>query len=168
MDVRFVNPFITAISNVFKTMAATDTLIGKPFLKGPDDVDGADVSAVIGFSGDVAGMVVICLPEQTAVKIAGKLLGQEIKPDSPDMADALGEMINMIAGQAKSIISVLGGANASISLPRVFVGQKLQVLDSKLPTLVLPCDSALGRFRVEVTMDDKRAATPPTDPPPTS
>ncbi len=149
MDIRFVNPFVTAIQNVFKTMIATDTIIGKPFLKGTDDASDADVYAMIGLSGQVMGMIVIAFPQATALKIAKALTGEEMGIDHPDLGDALGELINMVTGQAKSLFT---GVVANISLPNVVIGSQMQTLDTKQPTLVLPCDSTLGRFRVEVTI----------------
>jgi hypothetical protein len=56
----------------------------------------------------------------------------------------------MVAGQSKA---KLPDPNISISLPRVVLGDQHRMLESRSsPVLVLPCDSTLGRFFVEVTM----------------
>lgn len=149
MDVRYINPFIEAVQNVFTTMLSTDTVIGKPFLKGPDDNGNTSFSVVIGLSGGMIGMIAMCLPSRTALKLAGKFAGQEMDLDHPDLADALGELLNMVAGQAKSKFDAL---DTHLSLPRVITGKDLTVLNSKEPTLALPCDSTLGRFRLEITV----------------
>jgi len=156
MDVRYVNPFIGGIKNVFQTMLQTQILISKPRVKERDE-HAADVSAIIGFSGEAAGSVALCFPMRTAVKTASKFSGTAVGQDNPDFADALGELANMVAGQAKS---KLEGLNISISLPRVVVGRELKLLDSRsTPVLVLACDSPLGRFRTEVMMALKREPT---------
>jgi len=149
MDVRYINPFIEAVQNVFTTMLSTDTVIGKPFLKGSEDNGNTSVSVIIGLSGGMIGMIAMCLPNQTALKLAGKFAGQEMDMNHPDLADALGELLNMVAGQAKSKFDDL---DTHLSLPRVITGRDLRVLNSKEPTLVLPCDSTLGRFRLEITV----------------
>lgn len=150
MDVRFINPFILAIQNVFETMVESEILVSKPFLKSDQHNLASDISAVIGLSGDVLGNVVLSFPESTAVRAASKFTGMAITADDPDFADALGELLNMIAGGAKANFR---GLNASISLPRVIRGKQLDVLRSKhSKTLVLPCDSQLGRFRLEATI----------------
>ena len=70
--------------------------------------------------------------------------------DHEDFADALGELANIVAGQAKA---KLDGFNISISLPSVIIGKEHVVLQSKhRPRLAIPCDSPLGRFTVEVAM----------------
>ena len=67
-----------------------------------------------------------------------------------DFADALGELANVVAGQAKA---KLDGFDISISLPSVIVGKTHVILNSKQrPRLALPCDSHLGPFTVEVAM----------------
>jgi len=159
MDVRFINPFIYSVKNVFQTMLATEIIVGKPYLKDHDE-PGSDVSAIIGMSGDAVGCVVLCFPMQTAVAAASKFAGMELNSQHEDFADALGELANMVAGQAKA---KLEGLKVSISLPSVVIGREHVVSQSKnRPRLGLPCDSSLGRFSVEVAMvvEKKTAASP--------
>jgi len=159
MDVRLINPFIAGIKNVFMTMLNTDIIISKPRLKEKDE-SGSEVSAIIGFSGDAVGSVALCFSLRTAAKAASKFAGEDVGRDHPCFADALGELANMVAGHAKS---KLQGVSASISLPRVIVGRRMELLESEsTPVLVLPCDSSLGRFTTEVTisMAKKRAPSP--------
>ncbi len=150
MDVRFINPFIAAVKNVFNTMVATQITVGKPYVINASQEPVADVSAVIGLSGDVVGCVVLSLPMQSAMNAASKFAGMDLTPDNPDFADALGELANMIAGQAKSNFT---GFNVSISLPSVIIGREHVVSQSRAkPRLALPCESPLGTFHVEVVM----------------
>ncbi len=156
MDVRYINPFIGAIENVFATMLDTEILVTKPRIKERDELS-ADVSALIGFSGEATGSVALCFSTTAGLKTAGKFAGLDLTEQSPEFADALGELANMVAGQAKS---KLEGLNISISLPRVIIGHELRLLDSSQnPVLVLPCDSPLGRFNTEVAMTLKRTPT---------
>ncbi len=153
MDVRYINPFIEGVKHVFFTMLETEIFISKPFVKA-DTESLADVSAVISLSGDATGSVTLCLPLQSAVRIASKFAGVEMSKDHKDFADALGELANMVAGHAKS---KLDGLMCNISIPHVVIG-KDHVLPSMrtMTKLVLPCDSTLGRFWVEVGLVVKR------------
>ena len=153
MDVRFINPFIAAVKHVFKTKLSTDIIINKPRLKALDESN-ADVSAVIGFSGDAAGCVILCFHTDAAVQTASKFAGASLTPQHPDFSDALGELANMVADQAKAQFE---GLSVSISLPSVIIGSAHEVLQSKLsPRLMIPCDSELGRFAVEVAVVVRR------------
>ncbi len=162
MDVRFINPFILSIRKVFQTMLATDVRVGKPSIITTRKEATADVSAVIGLSGDVVGCVILSLPMQTAVGAASKFAGIEMTKDHADFSDALGELANMVAGQAKSH---LDGLNVSISLPSVIVGHEHIVSQSRQwPRLQLPCESPFGAFYVEVAMVIAKREAGPTEP----
>lgn len=156
MDVRFINPFIAATKTVFKTMADTEVTIGRPQMVRANEEIAADVSAVIGLSGDAVGCVVLSLPMQTACNLASKFAGVILTQDHPDFSDALGELANMVAGQAKSHFD---GLHVSISLPSVIIGKSHVVSQSKAkPRLALPCTCQLGNFTVEVVLMVEKAA----------
>lgn len=155
MDVRFINPFIKSIGNVFTTMMSSEVDFQKPFVKS-DTTEKPDVSAIIGFSGDASGAVVLCFRKAVAVKIASKFACTELTVESPDFADALGEIANMVAGGAKADFE---GIRVNISLPSVIVGTAHEVVKSNAhPSLVIPCHSPYGIFTVEVTMEVKKHA----------
>ncbi len=148
MDVRFISPFLESIKHLFKTMLNTEVTLSKPLLR-RDDLY-ADVSAVVGFSGDATGCVVLCFPISTAVKAASAFAGVELTKDHEDFPDALGELANIVAGQAKAQLEEF---NIRISLPNVIFGTAHSVQQSKQrPRLTIPCGSSLGRFTVEVAM----------------
>ena len=139
MDVRYINPFIAAVKTVFETMVMTDVTVGKPVPAGGGNDPKVDVSAIIGLSGDAVGAVVLSFEMDIASSIASKFAGVELKPEHPDFADALGELCNMVAGQAKVRLE---GLNCSVSLPSVIIGQEHVVSQSKsTPRLLLPCSS---------------------------
>lgn len=150
MDVRFINPFLASIKNVFKTMVEVEVRIGTPRTPGGASPK-ADVSSIVGFSGDVVGSVAMCFPLSTAVSVAGKFARCEMTQEHPDFADAIGELANMVAGNAKSRFQDL---TVSISLPRVVIGKDLRLLGSRCsPALLLPCESDLGPFSVELVVE---------------
>jgi chemotaxis protein CheX len=150
MDVRYINPFITAVQSFFDSMLGELVVISKPALKTSSDPH-IDVSALIEFSGDAAGCVMLCFPKRAAAKIASKLAGRSVSTlELTALSDALGEMANMVAGQAKAKLPQTG---VSISLPRVVLcADDIESISEQSPVIVLRCDSGLGRFSVEVMM----------------
>lgn len=156
MDVRYINPFIRAIKNVFTTMLKVDVNVQKPHIK-TDGRTGADVSGVIGFTGDATGCVVLSFPKDVACKVASTFAGVAITLESPDLVDAIGELANMVAGNAKKDFE---GVRISISLPSVIIGENHVVGQSRMvPRLVIPCASELGSFHVEVAMKVDKPVT---------
>ena len=149
MDVRYINPFVASICNVFETMVGMPVTVGKPVLK-HEISSSTDVSGVIGFSGDATGSVVLGFSFDTAAKVATAFAGMDIGPEHPDFADAIGELANMVAGGAKSKFE---GLKVNISLPNVITGLHHNVCPSKTtPRVVLPCKIEAGTFIVEIGM----------------
>lgn len=149
MDVRYINPFVSSISNTFETMCRMKVSMGKPELK-KDGCPLSDISGVIGFSGDAAGSVVLHFSFETASKIATAFAGIEIDQNHEDFADAIGELANMVAGGAKAQFA---GLNVSISLPNVVAGRDHSVSAPKnAPRIVIPCSTDVGTFQVEIGM----------------
>ena len=145
-------------------MVQTEVGIGKSMIR-TEELHSADVSGVIGLSGDVAGAVVLSFPARVASKLASRFAGVELDVGQEDFSDAIGELTNMVAGNAKKDF---GGLNVTISLPSVIVGAGHQVSQSSnSPQLVIPCQTLLGPFNVEVAMvvHKKSEATPAPAPP---
>ena len=150
MDVRLINPFVNSVKRVFETMVHVKVSVGKPYVK-PDDGAHSEVSGIIGFSGDAAGCVVISFSKKVAVAAASRFAGMEIGADHPDFSDAIGELANMVAGNAKMEFTDM---NIRISLPSVVIGDSFVVSNSKSsPRIVIPCKSELGELLVEVGME---------------
>jgi len=149
MDVKYINPFIGAVKNVFKVMLNMDVQFGKPQLKTQEETT-HDVSGIIGLSGDVVGAVIVSFPKLSALKIAGIFAGITFAETDEDFTDAIGELANMIAGNAKKDLE---GLKIMISTPSVVIGAGHQVKSTKMmPKLILPCSCPAGSFVVEVGM----------------
>jgi chemotaxis protein CheX len=149
MKVEYINPFIAATVNVFDTMVGTELHRGVPSLK-----DGYqpshEVSAVIGLSGKAKGTVVLSLDREVAIQVAGALL-QELPPElNADVADAMGEMANMIAGQAKAQLEHL---SMSLSLPTVVTGKGHCIeFPRNAMRICIPFSCAWGSLDLEVAL----------------
>jgi len=156
MDVKCINPFMGAIKNVFKTMLKMDVQFGKPHVHNQETVS-HDVSGIIGLSGDVVGAVIVSFPKLSAVKIASVFAGINLSDADEDFTDAIGELANMIAGNAKKDIE---GLHISISTPSVVIGAGHQVKSTRLtPKLAIPCSCPAGSFVVEVGIRKVSAPT---------
>lgn len=154
MDVRYINPFLSSIKNVFDTMIHVPFNIGKPKLKG-DTTPLYDVSGIIGLSGDVTGCVVINLSKAVALQLASALLFEDITEINADCTDAIGEVANMISGNAKKDFP---GGDVSISVPSIVIGKHSTVYPSNKPIISIPCETSAGRMMVDVCL--QKTATP--------
>ena len=150
MDIKYINPFIKAVQNVFKTMIEIPLKLGKPYLK-KDSTPAHEVSAIIGLSGGVTGCVVINMSKDIALELVSALVGDEVTEIDDDCTDAIGEIANMIAGNAKTDFP---GSNHSISVPSVIIGQHLVSYPSGLPIIAIPCETDNGLFVIEIAIKE--------------
>lgn len=141
-----IKAFVHSTMNVLSTMANTQCTIGKPYLK-EKNTSHYDISGIVGFTGDIIGSVVISFATDTAIKLVEQFTCEKYTTDSDYFADAIGELSNMIAGNAKSEF----GLSASISIPSVIIGPNHSVARmSDVPCVVIPCETPHGKLAVEV------------------
>jgi chemotaxis protein CheX len=152
MDVSYVNPFIKATVETFKTMLNLDLTTGVPVLKN-DAKHTYDISGLIGLSGEAQGVISISFPKPLALKVVSTLLGEEIKIVGPELTDGIGELANIIAGNTKQYLTQY---KLSISLPNVVVGAGHRIaVQSGIPTIIVPLKSKLGDFAMEIALKTK-------------
>jgi len=150
MDVKYINPFLASIKNVFDMMLQVPFTMGKPRIK-DDNVPRYDVSGIIGLSGSVTGCVVINLSEEIALQLVSALSGEEYTEFNDDCSDAIGELANMIAGGAKKDFP---GEDNAISVPSIVVGKHRVTYPSGVPIITIPCDTSAGRLTVDVALKE--------------
>lgn len=153
MDAAYITPFMQSVQNVFATMLQLQVQVGEPKVKS-DQQATFDVSGIIGMSGDVVGAVVLSFPTETAERIVALFTGETTNADNPDFADAIGELVNMIAGGAKGRFE---GRKVSISCPNVVIGKDHTVTSQKaVPCIMIPCDTDCGEMCIEICIQDRK------------
>ena len=149
MDVSYINPFIEAVDSVFSTM-----LHIKPKRNGlkvsSGEAKGAVITSLVGLSGQVSGVVALRFPPQTALKLAGRMLGAEMTAMNDEVTDAVAELVNMVAGSAKAKFHL--DSPLELGLPTVVEGTGYRLrYPSKSVWLEVPFSSDAGNFTMEVT-----------------
>ncbi len=153
MDVRIINPFLAATINVLKTMAGIEPKPGKPFLKKDSKALG-DVSAIIGITGAAQGAMVLTFTESCIKAVTSKLLGIECSEINDEVKDAVGELTNMICGDARRRLSE-DGITLQAGIPSVVAGKDHQVTHiANGPKLAMPFETQAGSFTVEVSFNN--------------
>ena len=156
MDIEHMEPFIQETIKTFEVMLGVKPDSKELEIK--ESTDGTyDISAMIGISGSSTGGVVISFPEDVACKIVSRMLGEEISELNQDVSDGIGELVNIIAGNAKRGLVKYGFHDLSQSLPHVVIGKHRTVWRTKdMPCLVKRFfSSELGPFCIEVNLRPK-------------
>ncbi|MBF0537751.1 MAG: chemotaxis protein CheX [Nitrospirae bacterium] len=153
MKVEFVNPFLESIVKVLSTMANTQAKPGRPFLKQESSAKG-DVTGLIGLAGQqTKGSLAITFTEPAILHIASQMLGETFTTINNDVADAVGEITNMVTGGAKKLLSQQG-YKFDLSIPSTIVGKDHIVSHkTKGPIVIVPFDTVAGKFFVEICFE---------------
>lgn len=142
-----VNPVISATRNVFETMLGCTPVRTALSLKGHHGAE-YDISAVIGITGKISGTIVVSLALETALQLLNRMLGIEATEINREVADAVGELTNMIAGSAKAQMEKL---QLSISIPNIVSGKNHAVhYPSNVHPICIAYKSEIGPFAIEV------------------
>lgn len=123
INTDFILPFIESTHSTFELMMNRRIKRKDVYIK-KNYVMFGDISGVIGVSGKVCGTSSVSLPADFAVEVIGDMMGEEITAGIADMVvhDGVGEIINMVAGGAKT---ALGSTPLAIecTLPTIISGR---------------------------------------------
>ncbi len=137
MDVKYIQPFVAAAQTVFKTMLSIDLAIGKPGLKEQRTTSG-DVTGIMSLVGDKEGTIAISFKEKGALYVFNSLMGDDASSISPEVVDAIGELTNIVSGQARKEFEK-NGINLRASIPMVVVGKGVETnFITNVPIITLP------------------------------
>jgi chemotaxis protein CheX len=123
---QYIQPFINVCINVFKEFLGCDLVVERPYFIDSNSVDDWDISAVIGLTGEARGAVVISMKQELALRLTDTLTQSKHYSLDEEVADAIGEIINIIAGNAKKGLEE--SFRLVISLPTIIEGKKHSIM----------------------------------------
>jgi len=119
---QYIQPFIDGCEEVFRDLCNTEVKAGRAFFVSKDEFETIwDVSGIIGLSGDAAGAVAISLKEATAFQLTKLLTGEDHSSIDKYVTDAMGEIINIIAGNVKNVFEKKH--RIKITMPSIIKGK---------------------------------------------
>ncbi len=146
---KLVDPFITATRAALGEMARTE-VVARAVYQNRGHHMLADVTAVIRLTSVIEGCLVLSFPERTAATLAKRMLADvSAEVDEQLTRDCVGEIGNVIAGQAKAL---LAGTpyHFSFSLPTVIVDAEDFHPPPGLDCLIVALHSNPGEFTLQL------------------
>jgi chemotaxis protein CheX len=122
---QYIQPFIKTCTSVFHDFVNLEPEAKMPYFLEKDAIQDWDISAVIGLTGEARGAVVISMKDNLAMKLTGILTGKVHQVIYDDVVDAVGELINIIAGNVKQELE--DTFRLVISLPTIITGKEHHV-----------------------------------------
>jgi chemotaxis protein CheX len=129
------------------------TILGTAPVEGESDPELRSLSRVLGvisMVGEGSWTVAFTFPEPTAVTLVQQFCGFEIEFAAPEMGDAVGELVNVVAGELVAQLEARQ-IKAQMSLPMVARGKNVEVMmPAGLPSIDLNYLSEQGAFWVKL------------------
>ncbi|MDY0219657.1 MAG: chemotaxis protein CheX [Desulfobacterium sp.] len=152
MDVRLINPFISATANVLETMAFVKVQAGNPYLKKNSTALG-DITGVIGLTGVANGTISVTFQSACILNIVSKMFGEKMEELNGEIVDAVGELTNMISGQARKELEEIGKVFKA-AIPSVITGKNHTITHcTSGPKIAIPFFVGDGSFTIEVSFE---------------
>ncbi|MDF2500075.1 MAG: putative chemotaxis phosphatase, CheX [Anaerosporomusa subterranea] len=122
MDVKSIAPFFDAILNVMPQLGFQNVARGRMSVADGNKIASHGVMVIVGLTHQLRGTIVYNMTEESAKRIASKMMMGMPVPDFDEMAEsAISEMGNMLAANA-AILFETQGAKIDISPPTLIVG----------------------------------------------
>lgn len=157
LNTEFINPFIQATMNTFKTQVGVEIKPLKPFLKKANEQnkEPINLAGVINLTcSHFTGAIVIAFSEQVFLNIYEKMLDEKLDKIDDEVKDGAAELLNIIYGQAKSELNKRNFALEK-AIPTVLSGSHIDVYHNPSAIVfVLPFESEAGSFNLEVSLSD--------------
>ncbi|MCX6381314.1 MAG: chemotaxis protein CheX [Armatimonadetes bacterium] len=153
MKAEYINPFISAAFHVLKELLDMEPSKGSLDAR-REMCTSQQCNVIVGVTGKIEGQVIYGMSLITADRIASLMLGQPVKTFDHLAASAIGEMGNMITGNAGGRLADLGYA-CQITPPSIVRGTNVKISTLCIPSLVIPIELPLGMIEIAVSLQER-------------
>jgi len=152
---QLLEPFIAGASLTLTELAQVEPAVRSTYRTALPRTLG-DISAVLGLTAEGGELLVLSFPAQTAASLAGRVLAEvTTAPDDELIRDCMGELANVIAGQAKTLLAETP-YQLLLATPRVLSGPGLEVGSRPgVEGLVVVFGSEAGDFALQVCLKSR-------------
>lgn len=149
-NIEVIKPFVQATQDVFKQMLNLEAK-EKEIVEINDLYEGKEVNALIGVIGDLTGSVMFSYSKPTALTIVKSMSGMEFEKIDVFVTSALGEVGNIISGNA---VSYLASANyrCDITSPQVILGKNQSISLACKEAYVVTIGTEIGDFNLNIAL----------------
>ena len=149
---QLMEPFISATCLTLTELAQTELAVRSVYRTALPRTLG-DISAVLGLTAEGGEVLVLSFPAPTAAALAGRVLAEVTQaPDDDLVRDCMGELANVIAGQAKTLLAETP-YQLLLGTPTILSGAGLEVGSRPdVESLVVVFGTDAGDFALQVCL----------------
>ncbi len=149
MRVDYHQIIVAAVEDIFATMLMIDVAAGAAGQDSAVQLPGG-VSGMLGFSGDISGMLSLHCPAPVATGITAAFLGMDVDEINDDVKDAVGELVNMVTGGLKDALG-RHGQEIKLAIPTTIAGRAFRISSkSDVGRVYVPFELDSGTFHIEM------------------
>jgi chemotaxis protein CheX len=147
---ELLDPFCEAAVIALREMAAVEVVVHAVYRR-PMPLGCGDITAVIRLSFCAPGFLALSMPQRTASLFASRIFGpeQDQKTIDDSTRDCVGEMTNVIAGQAKALLA-RSRFHFVFSTPAITLGPIPPKAEAGMDCFVIVFGSECGDFALQV------------------
>ncbi len=155
VNAKYVNPFIDAAMRVVTQIAGIEVRRGHLSYKSKVEPS-FGVSIIVGIYGYLVGQVVYSLDTTLATRLVDKLLtGKSPQEKNILFVDTLGEVANMITGNATGLLNQRKDCALKITTPAIATGERLSINLVPKPALVLGLYTQYGPIEISIAVEEQ-------------
>jgi chemotaxis protein CheX len=148
------NAFIVSAGEVLNTEADVHTTRG-PLSLERDVYVTDEVTVLLSLVGQVWGMVLYGMSFATAKALVSRIMGQEVEQFDELTQSGIGELGNVITGQASTRLAT-SGYTVQISVPTLIVGKQSAISTLDIDRLVVPLKTQIGVVRLDLALRESK------------
>jgi len=146
LKAEYINSFYTATQDVFKLMLDLNPTRGEIRVV-EDMILRKDANVVIGVTGDLKGSIFFSFPKDMALEMVKIMSGMELDEIDSFVSSALGEIANIIGGNALTLLSK-NNIVCDLVPPQIYVGEYKSFSMANDKALLLTLSTEIGDFEI--------------------
>lgn len=154
MKAEYINSFYIATQDVFQLMLDLNVARGDiKVLEGM--VSGKDANVVLGVTGDLKGTILFGFSNNMILEMVKIMSGMEMKKIDNFASSALGEVANIIGGNALTNLSIYDYA-CDIAPPQVIIGKHESISLANKRAIQIPLKTDIGEFDISLFLSENK------------
>ena len=150
MNVDYINPIYSAANQVFKNMFDLEVEKGELDVF-EDIVPTKEANVNISVTGELKGTILFSFPKEMALQMVEDMAGMETEKFDKFVASAIGELANIISGNALNNLSEKN-FECNIAPPQISLGENKTYSTATDKILVIPLITDYGKFDLSVAI----------------
>lgn len=150
MNVKFMNPFVEAASEVLRAECGVEVIRGNISLQ-KSAMTTDDITVLISLVGQVQGVVLFGLARETGLRLVSQVMGQEFTTLDNLVQSGIAELGNVIAGRATVKFSQ-AGMEANISPPTLLIGKGTTISTLDFSRICVPLETEIGMVTAHLAL----------------